>query len=509
MSGLVSLVGAGPGDPGLLTVKAARRIAEADVLIYDALASEPIVALAPATCELIYVGKRSRNHTMPQEQISALLVEHARQGRRVVRLKGGDPFVFGRGGEEAQELKNADIAFEIVPGISSALAAPAYAGIPVTHRSFNTNFTVATGHEDPTKGASTLDWERLADGHGTAVFLMAMGHLAGIVTQLVQHGRPATTPVAIISEGTTPRQRTVVATLETIVAEVERTGIGAPAIVVVGDVVSVREDVRWFDRHPLFGQRVLVTRPEPEARELGARLWEYGAEPLYAATMRRTGAPNPTALKEALDHLVNEGSAAFDWLICTSRHGVARLIEELHARGKDLRALGGISVAAIGPGTAQALKQAGITADLVPEDHRSEGLIQSLEWVSGEKRSFLIWTADGGRQIIQRSLKERGHRVTVALAYGTAAVAPDGLEEAANKASMWTFTSGSAIHGFVAGISNVIELAKGKMIVCLGQPTAQVAKDVGLTVTAVAESATLDGLCDALENAIKGAPALR
>ena len=264
-SGRVSLVGAGPGDPGLLTLKGARTIAAADVLVYDYLAAAPIVALAPPDCEKIYVGKKAGAHTLAQEEIAQLLIRLAREGKSVVRLKGGDPFVFGRGGEEADELASAGIAFEIVPGITSAIAAPAYAGIPLTHREYNTAFTIATGHEDPTKPESTIDYARLADPHQTLVFLMAMGNLAEIVGKLREHGLPGDRLVAIVREGTKPAQETLVATLDTIVAEAQRAGIAAPAIVVIGDVVRLRERIRWFDVNPLFGKRVLITRPAHQA----------------------------------------------------------------------------------------------------------------------------------------------------------------------------------------------------------------------------------------------------
>jgi uroporphyrinogen III methyltransferase/synthase len=267
--GRVALVGAGPGDPGLLTLKAARAIAHCDVLVYDYLAAAPIVALAPPDCERIYVGKKAGAHTLSQDEINALIVRLAREGRRIVRLKGGDAFVFGRGGEEAEALVDAGIAFEVIPGISSALAAPAYAGIPLTHRSHNTAFTVATGHEDPTKGVSTLDFARLADPAQTLVFLMAMTNLREIAERLQANGLSGDTPVAIVREGTKPHQETLVATLTTVADEVTRTGISAPAVVVIGDVVRLRDKLRWFDVHPLFGKRILLTRARRRRRSGG------------------------------------------------------------------------------------------------------------------------------------------------------------------------------------------------------------------------------------------------
>ena len=292
--GKVFLVGAGPGDPGLLTLKAARLIASCDVLVYDYLAAPAIVALAPPDCEKIYVGKKAGAHTLRQEEITALIVRLGKEGKRVVRLKGGDVFVFGRGGEEATELREAGVAFEIVPGITSAIAAPAYAGIPISHRDHNTSFTIATGHEDPTKGYSSLDFAKLANPAQTLVFLMAMGNLAGIVAKLRENGLAGETPVGIVREGTRPEQETLVATLETVVAEVERTKFAAPAIVVIGNVVRERERIRWFDTTPLFGKRVLVTRPAADAGAFAAKLWETGAEPLVAPAIA-IGPPDDAA----------------------------------------------------------------------------------------------------------------------------------------------------------------------------------------------------------------------
>ena len=256
----VFLVGAGPGDPGLLTIRAAEVLKTADVLLYDALAADAIVALAPESCERIYAGKRGGDRAMPQNEIEALTIRKAREGKRVVRLKGGDPFLFGRGGEEAQALHAAGIEFEIVPGISSALAAPAYAGIPVTHRDHNTVLTIVSGHEDPTKERSAIDWSRLADPHQTLVFLMAMGNLRDIAAQLIAHGLPATQPAAVIQDGTRPSQRTATGTLASIADDAKHAGLQAPAVVVVGSVVGLRPEVSWFEKFPLFGKRVLVTR---------------------------------------------------------------------------------------------------------------------------------------------------------------------------------------------------------------------------------------------------------
>ncbi len=338
--GKVWLVGAGPGDPGLLTVKAARALAACDVLVYDYLASPAIVGLASPGCERIYVGKKAGSHTLTQDEITALIVRLGREGRRVVRLKGGDVFVFARGGEEAAELRRAGIAFEIIPGITSALAAPAYAGIPVTHRDHNTSFTVATGHEDPTKGYSSLDFAKLANPSQTLIFLMAMGSLGGIVERLRSHGMPGDMPVAIVREGTKPAQETLVGTLETIVDDVERTRFAAPAIVVIGTVVREREQIRWFDNGPLFGKRVLVTRPAEQAAEFAAALWEAGAEPVLAPTIAIGPPDDPAPAAAAVRELDR-----YAWVVFTSRNGVDACFAALRADNGDGRPGRGARVA--------------------------------------------------------------------------------------------------------------------------------------------------------------------
>ncbi|HVA34322.1 MAG TPA: uroporphyrinogen-III C-methyltransferase, partial [Candidatus Baltobacteraceae bacterium] len=360
-AGTVYLVGAGPGDPGLLTLRAAELLQRADVLLYDALAADAIVALAPPQCERIFVGKRAARHAMPQADIEALAIERARAGKRVVRLKGGDPFVFGRGGEEAQALRAAGIPFEIVPGISSATAAPAYAGIAVTHREHNTAFTVATGHEDPSKAGSTLDWSKLADPHRTLIFLMAMENLAEIARRLVEAGLDASTPAAVVQDGTRPTQRTVTGTLESIAGDVARAGLSAPAVVVVGSVVTLRSSIAWFDNTPLFGKRVLVTRPATQGLEFARALAGHGMEPILAPTIAIAPPDDAGPAQHALDELER-----YRWIAFTSRNGVDAFFEALAARGADARALGGIKVAAIGPATAARLAARGVRADLVP-----------------------------------------------------------------------------------------------------------------------------------------------
>ena len=494
MRGKVWLVGAGPGDPGLLTVKAARALAAADVLVYDYLASAPIVALAPPTCEMIYVGKKAGAHTMRQEEITELIVRLGREGKRVVRLKGGDPFIFGRGGEEAAELRDAGIAFEIVPGITSAIAAPAYAGIPVTHRDHNTAFTVATGHEDPTKGVSTLNFARLADPHQTLILLMAMGNLTGIVAELLSHGLGGDTPVGIVREGTRPAQETLVATLDTVVAEVERTQFAAPAIVVVGNVVRERAAIAWFDTHPLFGKRVLITRPLAQADELGTRLWEIGAEPLVAPAIAIVPPDDPSAPLRAIAEL-----RSYAWVAFTSRNGVEAFFAHLDADGRDVRIFGDVRVAAVGPATASALEARGVRADFVPETALGEAVAEGLLTRTRPGDRVLLFRAQEARDVLPQTLRAAGRVVDDVAGYATTFVLDDEYADRVASADVVTFASPSAVQGVLANID--VSALEGKRIACIGPITAQAAEAAGLTVDVVATEFPVDGLVEALERA--------
>ena len=494
----VSLVGAGPGDPGLLTLKAARALRSADVLLYDYLASDATVALAPPTCEKIYVGKQAGQHTLSQDAINELIVAKAREGKHVVRLKGGDPFVFGRGAEEAQELQAAGVPFEIIPGITSAIAAPAYAGIPVTHRAHNVAFTVLTGHEDPSKSESTIDWARFADPHQTLVLLMAMGNLQNIAAKLIGHGLPAQTPVAVIREGTRPTQQTLVATLGTIAQEVQRAKIGAPAIVIIGDVVGVREQIRWFDNGPLFGKRVLITRPLEGSTEFAGGLLERGAVPIHAPTIA-IGPPDDTsAARNAVSRLMT-----YDWIVFTSRNGVECFFAELNDCGYDARRLGNAKVAAIGPKTAAALMDYGIRADLVPERYVAEDLAAELVKQSAAQSRVLLYRAQEARDILPKLLVNRGRLIDDVAAYKTSFVADPDLERKVSDADILTFTSASTVNGFVHNLgADALTRSHGKTIACIGPVTAQAARDAGLRVDVEARDSTVEGLLDALEGTL-------
>jgi uroporphyrinogen III methyltransferase/synthase len=491
--GKVFLVGAGPGDPGLLTLKGARLIASCDVLVYDYLAAPPIVALAPPDCERIYVGKKAGAHALPQEAITALIVRLGKEGKRVVRLKGGDVFVFGRGGEEAQQLREAGVPFEIVPGITSAIAAPAYAGIPVSHRAHNTSFTIATGHEDPTKGFSSLDFAKLADPAQTLVFLMAMGNLAGIVEKLRTNGLSGDTPVAIVREGTKPEQETLVATLDTVVAEVERTRFAAPAVVVVGDVVRERERIRWFDTTPLFGKRVLITRPAADADGFAAKLWEIGAEPLIAPTIA-IGPPDDGAAAERAVHEVR----VYRWVVFTSQNGVAAFFDRLSAGGRDARALCDVKVAAIGPRTAGRLVAHGIRPDFVPAAFISEEVARGLLAQSDAGDRILLFRAQEARDVLPASLRAAGRNVDVVAAYKTTPLRDEAIAHAAERADIWTFTSASTVRAFADNVPCAAQLAANKTVACIGPITADAARALGVSVDVVADEFTVDGLIEAL-----------
>jgi len=491
--GKVWLVGAGPGDPGLLTLKGARALAHCDTLVYDYLASPAIVAFAPPDCEKIYVGKKAGAHTLSQDEITALIVRLGLAGKKVVRLKGGDVFVFARGGEEARALAEAGVPFEIVPGISSALAAPAYAGIPVTHRDHNTAFTVATGHEDPTKGYSSLDFAKLANPKATTIFLMAMGNLAGIVGELRTHGLPGETPVGIVHEGTKPTQQVVTATIDTIVAEIARSGITAPAIVVIGDVVKEREHIRWFDAQPLFGKRVLVTRPVHQADDLATQLWEAGAEPIVAPTIVIGPPDDPRPARDAVAAI-----REYAWVAFTSRNGVDAFFDVLGELGRDARAFGDTKIAAIGPKTAEALAARGLRVDLVPPVFVNEAVAPELLARSAPGERILLFRAQEARDVLPDTLREGGRRVDVAAAYKTRFVDDTELAAKAERADIVTFTSSSTVAGFVHNIPGAGPLLAAKTVAAIGPITAQTARDAGIRVDVVAEEFTVEGLLRAL-----------
>ena len=492
--GKVYLVGAGPGDPGLLTLRAAHVLSIADVLLYDALASDAVVAMVPPNCERVFVGKRGGRESMPQDEIEALVVQKAREHRHVVRLKGGDPFVFGRGGEEAQRLASEGIPFEIVPGISSAIAAPAYAGIPVTHRDHNPAFTVATGHEDPAKERSTLDWQKLADPHRTLVLLMATANLEEIARQLVANGLPAKTPVAVVQNGTRPNQQSVTGTLATIAGDAREAGVGSPAVVVVGEVVRLRDEIGWFDRQPLFGKRVLVTRPQHQSSEIAAALYERGALPILAPAIAIGPPSDQRAVRRAIDDL-----STFAWIVFTSQNGVDAFFERLAALNADARYVGKTKVAAIGAKTAARLARFGLRPDIVPAEFVSEEIGRALIEAAHPGERVLIFRAQEARDVLPEALRAAGRRVDVVAAYKTVELRDPAIAEAAQAAGVWTFTSPSTVRALVENLPDAAALSQRKIVACIGPVTAEAARAEGFAVHVVADEFTADGLLDALE----------
>jgi uroporphyrinogen III methyltransferase/synthase len=483
----VWLVGAGPGDPGLLTRRGAEVLAAAEVVVHDRLANPVLLDLAPPDARRVSVGKAPGNVEMDQDQINAVLVEHGAAGKRVVRLKGGDPFVFGRGGEEAEALMAAGVPFEVVPGITSAIAAPAYGGIPVTHRGLSTHVTIVTGHEDPVKGRTDVEWEALARVGGTLVILMGAARVGDIAARLIAGGRAPETPVAAIRNGTRPDQRTVRATLATVAAA----GVRAPSAIVVGEVAAL--DLAWFETRPLFGQRIVVTRAREQASQLRARLEALGAEVIELPTI----AIEPLPVE--LPHLHR-----YAWVVFTSPNGVAAFFDRaLAAHGLDARALSGLRVAAIGPGTAAALADRGIRADLVPERFVAESLLEAFPAPGAPGERVLLARAEQARDVLPEGLGERGHLVDVLPLYRTVRVAPDprALEQVrAGEVDAWTFTSSSTVRNFVETVGALPD--PHPLVVSIGPVTSATAVELGLTVGTEAAEHTIDGLVGAVTRAL-------
>jgi len=493
---MVYLVGAGPGDPGLITVKGMERLRRAEVVIYDYLANESLLGAAPSQAERIYVGKKAGAHAMSQDEINRLIVE---KGRRavVVRLKGGDPFIFGRGGEEALALREAGIPFEVVPGVTSAIAVPAYAGIPLTHRDLTSSVAFVTGHEMPGKETSAIHWDRLATAVGTIVFLMGVRNLDHIASQLMTYGRAPETPVAVIRWGTTPEQATVAGTLATI-AEVAA-GISPPAIIVVGEVAALRGELNWFEGRPLFGKTILVTRAREQASDFRALLEECGARCLEFPTIEVVPPPSWEPLDRALKTIDR-----YQWVIFTSVNGVRFLFQRLEALGEDARALHGIRLGAIGPKTAAALEERGLRLDLVPSEYRAEAVIDALGEAEIRGRRFLLPRAAKARELLPEKLVELGGEVDVVTAYET--VRPSEKAEEVRRLlregaiHCITFTSSSTVENFITmvGDDHLPSMVGKAVVACIGPITAETARKHGLTVEIIPDRYTIEALAAAL-----------
>jgi uroporphyrinogen III methyltransferase / synthase len=491
-AGVVYLVGAGPGDPGLMTARSLELIAAADVIYYDRLIPDGSLDGARDNAELIYVGKQPGVPSVPQGEIGERLIEAAEAGRSVVRLKGGDPFVFGRGGEEGEALRAAGVEFEVVPGVTAGVAATAYAGIPVTHRDDASAVAFVTGHEDPEKAETALDWDALAAFPGTLVFYMGVKRLGENAAALIASGRDPEQPAAAIERGTWPGQRTVSATLGTIAATVEREGIGAPALIVIGAVAARREELAWLERRPLHGRTVVVTRARAQASGLAATLRSLGATVVELPAIRvesRTGSDEVRAAAAAI--------ADYDLVCLTSPNGVGMLFEAIAAAGLDARALAGSTVAAIGPGTARALAAHGIAADVVPERFVAEALVEALAGVEVEGRKVLIARAAEARDVLPDALRERGAELDVVALYETVREAPDEAAIAAAQAADYvTFTSSSTVTNLTEALGDRFPAAA--RIVSIGPVTSGSVAEAGLEVAVEADRHDVDGLLAAL-----------
>ena len=490
--GSVILVGAGPGDPGLLTQKGRQAIENAQVVVYDRLVSPAILSLIPRDAEKINVGKESSNHLVPQEEINRILLRKAQEDKRVVRLKGGDPFLFGRGGEELELLEAAGIPFQVVPGVTSALSVPAYAGIPVTHRDFCSSVHIITGHARA--GAELhIDFEALRRTGGTLVFLMSVSSLPRICRGLLDAGMAPDMPAAVVERGTLPRQRKLVSTLEKLPSEAEKAGVKSPAIIVVGKVCALSSRFDWFDGLPMKGKTVVVTRPEDRSGTLTQRLRELGAEVVDYPCIRTVAREENPELEEAMENL-----SRYRCLVFTSPAGPEIFSRRLRAAGRDARALSGLTLAAIGPKTAKAMERFGVTADLVPETYDSDHLAKALEAVEGP---VLLCRASRGSTALPEMLERKGIPFADVPVYDTvyAAPAPQKVDALLGETLLVTFTSASTVRGFVESLPG--RDLKNVIGCCIGKQTEAEAKKYGLA-TVVSQEATMESLVECILGAL-------
>ncbi len=494
-TGCCYLVGAGPGDLGLVTLRAKQLIERAEVIVYDYLCNPEMLAWAPAEAEFIYAGKKAGAHTLKQDEINALLVEKTQAGKEVVRLKGGDPFLFGRGGEEALALAEAGLSFEVVPGVTSAIAAPAYAGIPVTHRGITSHVTFFTGHEDPEKTESSIDFAALARLGGTQVMLMGVERIEAIAQQMQEHGVRADLPVALIRWGTTGRQEMLRGTLQTIAVQVAENGFAPPAVAVFGEVVSLGKQLDWRKEKPLAGRRIVVTRTRKQAGALSAQLRELGAEVMELPTIRIA----PPSDLRAFAELVQDAHG-YDWIVFTSPNGVTAFFEMFYKLYDDARDLGGARIAAIGPATAQRVREFHLKVDLQPDEYIAEGVVREFKKEGDiENLRILIARAEEARDLLPKELGAMGAIVDVAFAYRTVAETDDRTEArsrlASEGADMITFTSSSTVENFLA-----LGLAwpAGMEVASIGPITSRTARDRGLTIAVEATQHDVPGLVKAI-----------
>ncbi|WP_273525257.1 uroporphyrinogen-III C-methyltransferase [Mailhella massiliensis] len=494
----VYLIGAGPGDPGLLTCKGRQALSEADVVVYDYLASDELLALARPDAEFIYVGKIAGNHAMKQGDINRLLIAKAKEGKVVARLKGGDPYIFGRGGEEAEELVDAGVPFEEVPGISSSIAGPAYAGIPLTHRAWSSSVTIITGHEDPTKPGSVHNWDALARSASTLVFLMGMKNLPDIAAKLIASGMDKDTPAALVHWGTTSRQRSLASTLADLPDAAVREGFTNPSIIVVGDVVRLKDKLDWFEKKPLFGRTVVVTRAREQASESAALFARKGAHVIQFPTITISPLRDYGELDEAVANLSRYG-----WLVFTSVNGVRFFRERLHALKLDVRALHGVKVAAIGPATAKAVEAMGVYADLVPSSYVAEGVAEAMLKLGMKGQRVLLPRAREAREVLPEALRAAGAEVDVITAYENVPSEENreevmkALEE--GRLDCVTFGSSSTVRNFLASIPmETLQKHPEVRFAAIGPVTAKTMHEMGMNVDIQPEQFTIPALVDAV-----------
>jgi uroporphyrinogen III methyltransferase / synthase len=505
MKGIVYLVGAGPGDAGLLTMRGAELLGRADVVVYDALVNADLLRLAPREAEIIYGGKRAREHAIPQEELNQLLVAKAREGKTVVRLKGGDPYVFGRGGEEAEELADANVPFEVIPGVSSIAAGPNYAGIPLTHRDHCSSFTVITGHEDPNKNETSLDLKQLAKMPGTKVVLMGVERIRQLAQSLIDGGMPVDTPVGMVRWGTTGQQESIEGTLGTIADVADKKQFKAPAVTVIGNVVKLRDKLNWAERRPLFGQRIVVTRTREQASQLSKQLLELGAEVLEIPTIKIVP---PDEKQELVDAILELN--AYDWLIFTSPNGVTAFFEYFFKTFDDLRDIGGVRIAAVGPATAARLKELHLKVDLMPEEYLTKKIISAFKkYETIENLRMCLLRAQVANPELPKALEEAGAIVDDIPCYKTVPETEDRNGAAARLLEVgadWiTFTSSSTVENFHArfDLPKLLKQFPNTQLASIGPETSKALATLGLKATVEAREHTIAGLVAALQSKAK------
>jgi len=503
-SGIVYLVGAGPGDPGLITLRGVECLRKAQVVVYDYLANEQLLNHAP---DNVRTGKIGGRHNQDQEEINRLLVEKGREGRVVVRLKGGDPFVFGRGGEECEALAAAGVPFEVVPGVTAAVGAAAYAGIPLTHRDFTASVAFVTGQEGKDKNESSIDWDRLSLGSGTVVFYMGITSLRSNMQRMIEHGRNPHTPVALVRWATTIGQQVLTGTVSDIADKAETSGFKPPAVTIIGDVVNLREQLRWFDNRPLSGRRIIVTRSADQAGEFSAMLTSRGATVLECPTIQLVEPPSWAELDAALGHL-----AGFNWLVLTSVNAVRFFFQRLNTLGLDARAVGSCKVCAVGPRTAEVIAEHGIRPDLMPTDYKAEALVAEFAKLEISGQRILFPRADRAREVIPRELEQMGAHVTAPVIYRNILperLCPETLLALEKRCvDCITFTSSSTVLNMaeLLGADLLANMLNGVAVASIGPITSRTCRDLGLKVDIQPDRFTLPALSDAIQHYFSNTP---